>query len=102
MPSATGRWCPRQPVALIVPVKPTTRLILRCRQHPRRLAESKEMMEKVLLTVDEAAEKLAVSRWTMYRLMKERYVVSVQVGRCRRVTAESLAQYVAALVDGVA
>ncbi len=59
-------------------------------------------MEKVLLTVDEAAEQLAVSRWTMYRLMKERYVVSVQVGRCRRVTAASLVQYVAALVDGVA
>jgi excisionase family DNA binding protein len=66
------------------------------------LAERREAMEKVLMTVDEAARQLAVSRWTMYRLIKERCVVSVQVGRCRRVTAESLLQYVAALVDGAA
>ena len=47
-------------------------------------------MEKVLLTVDEAAGQLAVSRWTMYRLMKERYVVSVQVGRAVNGSLRSL------------
>ncbi|MGH3489583.1 MAG: helix-turn-helix domain-containing protein [Actinopolymorphaceae bacterium] len=55
-----------------------------------------------LLTVEEASEILAVSRWTVYRLIKERRVVSVLVGRCRRITASSLAEYMDELIDEVA
>jgi excisionase family DNA binding protein len=55
-----------------------------------------------LVTVDEAAALLAVSRWTVYRLIKERRVVSVQVGRCRRITASSLAAYMDELIEEVA
>lgn len=55
-----------------------------------------------LVTVDEAAALLAVSRWTVYRLIKERRVVSVLVGRCRRITSSSLAAYMDELIEEVA
>lgn len=55
-----------------------------------------------LLTVDEVAARLRVSRWTVYRLIKERDLVSVKVGSCRRVAPESVALYIAALVEEAA
>ena len=55
-----------------------------------------------LLTVGEAAALLAVSRWTVYRLIKERRVVSVLVGRCRRITSSSLSAYMDELIEEVA
>ena len=54
-----------------------------------------------LVTVGEAAAQLAVSRWTVYRLVKERRVVSVLVGRCRRITSSSLAAYMDELIEKV-
>ena len=40
---------------------------------------------EALLRVEEAAELLKVSRWTVYRLIKERELVSVKVRNGRRV-----------------
>ena len=54
-----------------------------------------------LVTVAEAAAVLAVSRWTVYRLMKEWRVASVLVGRCRRITSSSLAAYMDELIEKV-
>jgi excisionase family DNA binding protein len=48
-----------------------------------------------LLTLDEAAEILSVSRWTVFRLAKQRQLVSILVAtRCRRVTAASVQAYI--------
>lgn len=55
-----------------------------------------------LLTVDEVAARLRVSRWTVYRLMKERELTSVKVRGCRRVTPDSVNTYIAALVEDAA
>jgi excisionase family DNA binding protein len=51
----------------------------------------------VLLTVEEAAERLRIGRTSMYRLVSTGAVESVMVGRLRRVPAECLAAYVARL-----
>ena len=59
-------------------------------------------MEKLLYTVEEAAEMLNVSRWTVFRLIKECRLVSVKVYSGRRIPAQALADYVAALVGDVA
>lgn len=57
-------------------------------------------MEEKLLTFDEAAALLAVSRWTVFRLAKQRQLVSILVGtRCRRVTASSVQAYISRLVE---
>jgi excisionase family DNA binding protein len=55
-----------------------------------------------LITVQAAADRLAVSRWMIYRLIWEQQVRSVQIGRCRRIVRQSLDEYVASLIDGVA
>ena len=55
-----------------------------------------------LLRVDEAAELLNVSRWTVYKLIKERELVSVKVRAGRRVPVESIRAYVARLIEDAA
>ena len=52
-----------------------------------------------LLRVDDVATILKVSRWTVYRLIKERQLVSVKVGSSRRVPTESVRAYIATLID---
>jgi len=47
-----------------------------------------------MLTVEQAADRLAVSRTTMFALIKDEVVPSVLVGRCRRVPAADLAAYI--------
>ncbi len=56
-----------------------------------------------LLTMDEAASILHVSRWTVFRLAKERNLTSLLVGdRCRRITASSVQAYIARQIEEVA
>jgi excisionase family DNA binding protein len=53
-----------------------------------------------LITVQAAAQRLAVSRWMIYRLIWDQQVKSVRIGRCRRIVRQSLDDYVAGLIDG--
>lgn len=55
-----------------------------------------------LLKVDDAAELLNVSRWTVYKLIKERELTSVKVRNGRRVPLEAVRAYVAALIEDAA
>lgn len=55
-----------------------------------------------LMTVQAAADRLAVSRWMIYRLIWDQKVRSVQIGRCRRIVRKSFDDYVAGLIDGAA
>ncbi|WP_405070402.1 helix-turn-helix domain-containing protein [Kribbella sp. NBC_01510] len=57
---------------------------------------------EALLRVEEAAELLKVSRWTVYRLIKERELVSVKVRNGRRVPVESVREYVRSLIADAA
>jgi excisionase family DNA binding protein len=47
-----------------------------------------------LLTVDQAAETLGVSRSTIYNLIGSGQLPTVKLGRSRRISPESLAAYV--------
>ena len=53
-----------------------------------------------LLTVEEAARRLRIGRSLLYRLIASGELESVKVGRLRRVPAECLPEYVAALRRG--
>ena len=45
--------------------------------------------------MEEAARQLAVSRWTVFRLVKQRQLASILVAsRCRRITASSVEAYI--------
>jgi len=55
-----------------------------------------------LLTVDQVAETLQISRWSVYRLIWANDLRSVQIGRCRRVPREALDAYLAGLTSEAA
>jgi excisionase family DNA binding protein len=54
-------------------------------------------LDGLLLTVEEAARRLRLGRTRVYRLISSGELESVTVGRLRRVPAECLTEYVAAL-----
>jgi excisionase family DNA binding protein len=51
-----------------------------------------------LMTVQAAADRLAVSRWMIYRLIWDQRVKSVQIGRCRRIVRQSFDDYLSGLI----
>jgi excisionase family DNA binding protein len=53
--------------------------------------------EQVLLTVEEAAERLRVGRTTAWSLVKNGELQSVQIGRLRRVPSSAVDNYAAQL-----
>jgi len=77
-------------------------MIPRC-SGPNKVGEVVTLTDQgELITVQVAAQRLAVSRWMIYRLIWDQKVKSVQIGRCRRIIRKSFDDYVADLIDGVA
>jgi len=56
-------------------------------------------MTRLLLTVPEAAESLAISRSKLYELIAAGLIRSVRIDGSRRVPIEALQTYVAQLLD---
>ena len=56
-------------------------------------------MTRLLLTVPEAAEALAISRSKLYELIAAGLIRSVRIDGSRRVPVEALQTYVAQLLD---
>lgn len=54
-------------------------------------------MDDLVLTVDEAAARLRVSRWTLYTLIRSNQLKSFKVGRRRLIEAAALAECIKAL-----
>lgn len=48
---------------------------------------------RLLLTVEEAADRLGIGRTLMYALVKEGDVESVRIGRLRRIPTDALPAY---------
>lgn len=53
----------------------------------------------VLLTVEQAADALAVGRSTVYQLLEAGALRSVRIGRCRRIPVDALDELVHGLQD---
>ncbi|MFI0785362.1 helix-turn-helix domain-containing protein [Streptomyces lydicus] len=51
-------------------------------------------MSNALLTVDQVAARLHVSRWTVYNLIRSRELTSFTIGRCRRISEAALDAYI--------
>ncbi|GAA2398823.1 hypothetical protein GCM10010191_02010 [Actinomadura vinacea] len=49
-------------------------------------------MTELVLTVDEAAARLRVSRWTLYDLIRSNQLRTIKIGRRRLVPADALAE----------
>lgn len=52
--------------------------------------------ERILLTVDEAAERLRISRWTLNRLVQERALASVTIGARRLIPLDDITRFIEA------
>ncbi|WP_020580010.1 helix-turn-helix domain-containing protein [Actinopolymorpha alba] len=57
-------------------------------------------MEKLLLRVPEAAQRLSLSRAKVYELIKAGVLPSVRIDRARRIRVDDLRAYVASLNVG--
>lgn len=75
---------------------------IRRQTHTKSLEVVRMTDQGELITVQAAADRLAVSRWMIYRLIWEQQLKSVQIGRCRRIIRQSLDDYVTGLIGGVA
>jgi excisionase family DNA binding protein len=58
---------------------------------PNRALESSP---RLLLTVEEAADRIGICRSNMFKLIRQGHVKSVKVGRLRRVTPAALEDFV--------
>ncbi|MQA87720.1 MAG: helix-turn-helix domain-containing protein [Streptosporangiales bacterium] len=56
-------------------------------------------MDLTLLTVDEAAERLRVSRWTLYNLIRSNQLRTVKIGRRRLVPSTAIAECIELLEE---
>lgn len=61
-----------------------------------------ENTERVLLTVEAAADRLSIGRTTMYALIKAGHIRTVRIGHLRRVPADALHTYVQQLANQTA
>jgi excisionase family DNA binding protein len=59
---------------------------------------SRPMPERVLLTVEEAAERLHIGKTKTYALVKSGEIESVLIGRLRRIPIDAINAYAARLV----
>jgi excisionase family DNA binding protein len=57
-------------------------------------------MEKILLTVEDAALRLSIGRTKVYQLVANGALESVTIGRCRRIPVEALEPFVSKLRQG--
>ena len=55
-------------------------------------------MDYLVLTVDEAAQRLRGSRWTLYTLIRSQ-LQTIKIGRRRLVPADALADCIRTLVE---
>jgi excisionase family DNA binding protein len=60
--------------------------------------ESRAMPERVLLKVEEAAERLGIGRTKAFALVRSGQLPSVQIGTLRRVHIDSIREFAARLV----
>lgn len=59
-------------------------------------------MSPDLLTVEDVMARLQLGKHLVYDLIRSRRLTSVQIGRCRRIPAQSLKQYIDSLVKEAA
>jgi excisionase family DNA binding protein len=66
---------------------------------PAPVPERRPMPERVLLTVEEAAEQLRIGRTTAWRLVRTGELESVRIGTLRRVPTSAVTEYATHLIE---
>ena len=63
-------------------------------------AAPRSIPQRVLLTAEEAAERLGIGRTLMFKLIRTGEIESVQIHRLRRVPTSAIDDYAARLING--
>jgi excisionase family DNA binding protein len=66
---------------------------------PQNSEPQKPASERILLTVEEAAERLGIGRTFAWRLVRTGELESVQIGRLRRIHVDAIRGYAAQLIE---
>ncbi|MGV1006901.1 MAG: helix-turn-helix domain-containing protein [Candidatus Nanopelagicales bacterium] len=74
-------------------VPPTPRNTSRT-EPPQLIDVTLRTSDRMLLTVEEAADRLRIGRTMMYELIRTRQIRTITVGRLRRVEPDALSEYV--------
>jgi excisionase family DNA binding protein len=72
-------------------------LLLRAAVLPAAQDSSEAMPSQLLLTVREAAAVLRISHWTLYRLIQQRQLQTITIGRRRLVPRDAIENFLAQL-----
>jgi excisionase family DNA binding protein len=97
MPVGGGRWTAHSHLSL----SPAEICLHRCEpEHRRRHRRFAPAPDRLLLTPEQAAERLNICRTTVFQLLRTGQLRSVRIGRSRRITPAALVSYVNHLVDG--
>jgi excisionase family DNA binding protein len=56
------------------------------------IQEGRGNLTEYLFTIEEAADRLRVSRWSVYNLIRARQLRTIKIGRRRLVTPAALAE----------
>ena len=63
------------------------------------MSATENRVDKILLTPEEAAERLSIGRTLVYELIARGAIASVRVGRARRIPVAALERYVEQLLE---
>jgi excisionase family DNA binding protein len=61
---------------------------------PDSTSKRRRMTTQLLYTVDQAAQVLAISRSSLYRLITSKEIVTIGIGRSRRVSHQALESFI--------
>ncbi len=62
--------------------------------HPRRVTSEQGRARKLLLKVSDVVDALGIGRTKVFSLLKDKLIPSIKIGRCRRVTADALRDFI--------
>ena len=97
---------PRCPVWLIYSIQPKgarhSMMPGRCKGKAHQPEHLGIARRRVLVSRKWPNKDLAISRWSVYRLIWDGHVQSVQLGRCRRIVRQPLDDYLAELIQEAA
>ena len=64
-------------------------------------AKVEKVMEQDLYTIDQACAQLAISRATLYRLIEEKQIARIKIGKSARISRQALDRFVSARTQAV-
>ena len=67
----------------------------------RKMNQASPETEKLLMTMDEAAQTLSMGRYTLHRLLQRKQIQAISEGRRRLVVVASLHTYINSQLEGV-